>query len=317
MIGLLFPGQGSQFVGMGKTFYENFKSVQLTFEEGSDALGLNMKKLLFDGPESELKMTENTQPAILLLSVALDRLTAEFFKSESKICLGHSLGEYSALVSNGVLPFTQTLQTVKKRGAAMQKAVPPGEGTMLAVLGTANEAIPALCKWAEEASGLNPVEPANYNAPGQVVISGKTEAVNYLKDNFKTSQLAETIKAKFIPLNVSAPFHCSMMKPAQDEMTPIIESLSFSAARFPIIQNVTALDTVDLETIKKNVISQISAPVKWVQSVNRAKEMGVTRFVELGPGKVLAGLVKKIDSSSLTTLNIETIEDFKKLESGL
>ncbi len=310
----MFPGQGSQFVGMGKAFYENFKVVKETFEEGSDLLNQDMKKLMFEGPDSELTLTENTQPAIVLLSTALHRLCVDVYKSKIQVCLGHSLGEYSALVANSTLTFGDALKSVKIRGRAMQKAVPEGQGAMLAVLGADNESVVQICKWAEQATGLKPLEPANFNAPGQVVISGKTEIANFLKDNFKTSALSQTMKAKFIPLNVSAPFHCSLMKPAQDEMELVLKSIKFGTPQFSIIQNVTAQETTDTSIIQKNLISQISAPVKWAQSVNRAKELGVKTLIEVGAGKVLSGLVKKIDSSELTPLNIETIEDFKKLE---
>lgn len=313
MLGLIFPGQGSQYVGMGKVFYDNFKAAQETFEEGSDALKLDLKKLLFDGPDSELKLTHNTQPAILLVSIVLDRITKDIFKNQQKICAGHSLGEYSALVSNGVLSFTDAIKTVRVRGEQMQKAVPAGKGAMLAVLGCENENVEKICRWVQEQT-KKVLEPANYNAPGQVVISGDAEAAEWLTSNWKTSALASEIKAKFIPLNVSAPFHCSMMMPAQQEMTPVLSGLKYADAQFPIIQNVTAKETTDTQEIQKNLIAQISAPVKWVQSVIRLKELGVTRCIEVGPGKVLTGLVKKIDSSSLSTFNIETLEDLKKLE---
>ena len=316
MLGLIFPGQGSQYVGMGKVFYENFKVVKQTFEEGSDALSLDLKKLLFDGPDSELKLTHNTQPAILLVSVALDRITKDILKDHKKVCAGHSLGEYSALVSNGVLSFSDAIKTVRIRGELMQKAVPQGEGAMIAVLGCENENVEKICKWVQSET-KKVMEPANYNAPGQVVISGDAKAAEWLISNFKTSKLATEIKAKFIPLNVSAPFHCSLMMPAQLEMTPVLQDLKYSPAQFPIIQNVTAEETLDLTIIQKNLVSQISAPVKWVQSVIKLKNMGVTRCIEVGSGKVLSGLVKKIDSEALSTFNIETIEDFKKLESEL
>lgn len=316
MLSLLFPGQGSQFVGMGKIFYENFKEVKLTFEEGSEAIKVDLKKLLFDGPDSDLKLTHNTQPAILLVSVALDKILKDFLKEHKKICAGHSLGEYSALVANGVLNFSDAIKTVRIRGELMQKAVPEGAGAMIAVLGCEDENIEKICQWVQIET-KKVLEPANYNAPGQVVISGDADAAKFLLENFKTSELATAFKAKFIPLNVSAPFHCSMMMPAQNEMAPVLNGLKYSIAKFPIVQNVTAMDTIYSEEIKKNLISQISAPVKWVQSVKKLKEMGVTRCIEVGPGKVLSGLVKKIDSEGLTTFNIESIEDFKNLERQL
>lgn len=316
MLGLIFPGQGSQFVGMGKVFYENFKPAKLVFEEGCDALNFNIKKLIFDGPDSDLKLTQNTQPAILLVSVAINEVLKDVHKSHEKICAGHSLGEYSALVANGVLKFSEAIQTVRTRGELMQKAVPEGKGAMIAVLGCADSDVEKICKWVvNETSQI--LEPANYNAPGQVVISGSKDACDWLVQNYKASKLSQEIKAKFIPLKVSAPFHCSMMMPAQEEMLPILNDLSLDDAQFPIIQNVTALETADLNIIRKNLISQISSPVRWVQSVKRLKELGVTRCIEVGPGKVLSGLVKKIDSDALSTFNVESIEDFKKLEAEL
>lgn len=316
MIGLLFPGQGSQFVGMGKVFYDNFKQAQLIFEEGSDALSFDMKKLIFDGPEADLKLTHNTQPAILLVSVAMHEALKSIYKSQEKLCAGHSLGEYSALVSNGVLKFSDAIRTVRTRGELMQKAVPEGKGAMIAVLGCADSDVEKICEWVNKETS-QPLEPANYNAPGQVVISGSADACKWLLENYKTSQLGNEIKAKFIPLKVSAPFHCSLMMPAQEEMMPVLNDLALNDAEFPIIQNVTALETTDLNIIQKNLVSQISAPVKWVQSVKRLKELGVTRCIEVGPGKVLSGLVKKIDSDALSTFNVESIEDFKKLEAEL
>lgn len=316
MLGLIFPGQGSQFVGMGKVFYENFKTVQHTFEEGSDALNVDLKKLLFEGPDADLKLTHNTQPAILLVSVALDRILKDVVKSHSKVCAGHSLGEYSALVSNGTLNFSDAIRTVRTRGEQMQKAVPQGQGTMLAVLGCDNESVEKICAWVKKETG-KVLEPANYNAPGQVVVSGNAQAGEWLLANYKGSAMASEIKAKFIPLNVSAPFHCSMMMPAQEAMTPVLTNLKYAKPQFSIIQNVTAEETRDTKEIQNNLIAQISAPVKWVQSVTKIKNMGVSRCIEVGPGKVLSGLVKKIDSEALSTFNIETIEDFKKLESEL
>jgi [acyl-carrier-protein] S-malonyltransferase len=314
MIGLLFPGQGSQYVGMGKLFYENFPSVKNTFEEGSDALKIDMKKLLFEGPDSDLKLTHNTQPAILLLSVALHRILKDIFKNHQKVCAGHSLGEYSALVANGVLAFDEALRAVRTRGEFMQKAVPVGEGAMLAVLGTENENVIKICEWVEKTSALKPIEPANFNAPGQVVISGSAKAMEWLRANYKGSALSNEIKAKFIPLNVSAPFHCSMMMPAQKEMEPVLQKMHFSKAEFAIIQNVTAQETTDTHEIHKNLVLQISSPVKWAQSVIKMRELGTDRVIEIGPGAVLSNLVKKIDSSRLTTFNIESIEDFKNIE---
>ncbi len=314
MLGLIFPGQGSQFVGMGKVFYDNFSIVKETFEEGSDALKKDLKKLIFDGPESELTLTHNTQPALLLVSVALYRLLKDLIKNEKCIGAGHSLGEYSALVASGVLKFNEAICAVQKRGEFMQKAVPVGQGGMLAVLGADNDNVLRICQWVEETTKLKPLEPANYNAPGQVVISGNIKAIEWLRENYKGSSLSSEIKAKFIPLNVSAPFHCSMMMPAQKEMEVVLKDMNFATSQFPVVQNVTAQDTDKKEEIRQNLIDQISSPVRWAQSVINIQKNGVQKTIEIGPGRVLSNLVKKIDSSHMTTLNIENIEDFKKLE---
>lgn len=310
----MFPGQGSQSVGMGKVFYDNFKSTRLLFEEASDALNLDMKKLCFEGPESTLALTENTQPALLLVSTAAFRAFEENTSFRPSFSAGHSLGEYSALVAAEVLQFKDALVCVRTRGQAMQSACPIGEGGMAAVMGLENGDVEKVCSWAEQRSGFTPLSPANFNAPGQIVISGRLRAIEWLKNNYSPEASGVGKKLKLIPLNVSAPFHSPLMKPAQDRMDILLTNTAFSMPRFPIVQNTTALESDNVDTLRRELILQVSAPVKWAQSVSRLKTLGVTKLIEFGSGKVLAGLVKKIDSEAFQTFNLQTIEDFKSLE---
>ena len=313
-IGLVFPGQGSQFVGMGKFLYENFPVAKHTFEEASDTLSLNFKKLCFEGPESDLTLTSNTQPALLVASIALDRVLKKVIPLKPRLAAGHSLGEYSALVSAEAISFLEALRAVRLRGEFMQDAVPVGNGAMLVVMGLNPDEVITLCEWVCRESALGPLSPANYNAPGQIVISGTSAATEWLKTNFSAERSGINSRPKFIALKVSAPFHCSLMKPAQDKMGPVLQNMSFSEPIFPIVQNVTALATDLPQELRKNLIAQVSAPVKWMQSVAVMADAQITKLIEVGPGKVLAGLVKKIDSERLTTINVLSLEDIHALE---
>lgn len=313
----LFPGQGSQTVGMGRFLYDEFATAKQTFEEASDTLKIDFKKLCFEGPESDLQLTENTQPALLLVSTATFRVVQEKLGIQISAAAGHSVGEYAAVVASGSVKFSDALRAVRVRGQAMQRAVPVGQGGMVAVMGLSEDQVITLCKWAEENSSLKPLEPANFNAPGQVVISGSQKVIDYLKANAKPEIFApETPRMKLIPLAVSAPFHCSMMKPAEDEMRLVLNDTQFNDARFPIIQNVTARETSSGAALRDGLIVQVSGAVKWTASMARAKEMGITRAIEFGAGKVLSGLAKKIDSTQ-ATFNINTLEDLKTLEGAL
>jgi [acyl-carrier-protein] S-malonyltransferase len=314
----LFPGQGSQSIGMGKFLYENFTIAREIFEEASDALKIDFKKLCFDGPEATLQMTENTQPALLLVSTATFRVVTSVVDIQIGAAAGHSVGEYAAVVTSGAVNFADALRAVRVRGQAMQKAVPVGEGGMVAVMGLTDDQVIQLCKWAEAESGKKPLEPANFNAPGQVVISGSQTVIDWLKANAKTDIFApETPRMKLISLNVSAPFHCSLMKPAEDQMKLVLEKTSFKMAEWPIIQNFTAEPIVDPTRLRENLVRQVSGAVRWTQCMARLKQMGTTGFIEFGSGKVLSGLAKKIDSEGPTPFNINTLEDLKKLESAL
>ena len=216
----VFPGQGSQFVGMSQFLFDNFSSVRHRFEEASDTLGLDFKKLCFTGPKEDLEFTPHTQPALLLSSVATHEVVRETTGIPLGAASGHSVGEYAALVTSGVLDFSETLKAVRTRGELMQATVPRGEGAMLAVMGPTDEQVRNLCQWAEKTSGLSPLEPANFNSPGQVVISGAAPLAQWLRENSAQFDSPPLKPLKFIPLKVSAPFHCSLMKPAEEKMKP-------------------------------------------------------------------------------------------------
>lgn len=312
----LFPGQGSQSVGMGKAFYSEFAQVRETFEESSDALSIDIKKLCFDGPESDLALTHNTQPALLTVSTAMARAARSHLGLEADRAAGHSLGEYSALVAVGTLNFRDGVRAVRTRGEAMQSAVPVGEGAMAAVLGLADADVVKLCAWASKTSGLGPLEAANFNCPGQVVISGKASTMDWLKSNMNPEAAGISGKPKLIPLNVSAPFHSSLMKPAEDQMRGVLEKIVFNHPSAQVVQNYSAQEVFDPAVIRENLTKQISSTVRWSESVLRMKTLGSSRWIELGSGKVLAGLMKKIDATQ-EVLGLNSMDDWKKLETLL
>lgn len=288
----VFPGQGSQRVGMGKDLYENFPEAKAIFDKANEVLGFELTKVCFEGPEEKLKLTEIAQPAILTTSIAL----LECLKKMPFVTAGHSLGEYSALVCAKVISFEDAVLLVHKRGRFMQEAVPVGEGTMAAVLGLDREKILECCK---NASQYGVVEVANYNSPGQIVISGKTSAVEH------ASKLCKEAGAKkIIPLQVSAPFHCSLMRPAADKLAKELDEISFNDAIIPVVSNFTAKPAVNAQELKQLLIKQITGSVLWEDSVNEMINLGVDSFVEIGAGRVLTGLIKKI-SESVKIYNIE------------
>jgi [acyl-carrier-protein] S-malonyltransferase len=291
-LALLFPGQGSQFVGMGKTLYEASPPARAVFDEADVVLGFPISKLCFEGPEEELKLTANTQPAILTHSVAawrdLEARHPEKLEGAA-FAAGHSLGEYSANVAAGALPFAEAVALVRSRGRFMQEAVPPGVGAMAAILGLAAAEVEAACG---EAAQGEVVEPANFNTLEQTVIAGHASAV----ERASAACLARGAK-RAIPLPVSAPFHCSLMSPARERMQPLLEKAVFAGAVISVATNVDAEFVFDAEALRIALIRQIDSPVRWVQSVERLAREGVDRGLELGPGNVLAGLVKRIDRS--------------------
>jgi [acyl-carrier-protein] S-malonyltransferase len=311
----LFPGQGSQHSGMGKFLYQEFKIAKELFEEASDALSLDFKKLCFEGSDPELALTENTQPCLLLVSTITYRVLASLVDFKPIAGAGHSIGEYAALVAAESIDFIEALKAVRLRGQYMQSAVPVGQGGMLAVMGLSPEQVKKLCTWVESETETTPLEPANFNAPGQIVISGKLKLIEWLVKNYKPDLFhPETPRSKFIPLKVSAPFHCSLMLPAEKKMTPIIDELRFSNSSFAIVPNVSAMATKEAQQLRHLLIRQISSPVRWVECVEELKRLGSKKMIEFGSGKVLSGLVKKIDSENIQTFNINSIEDLKTVE---
>lgn len=315
----LFPGQGSQAIGMGKFLYDQFTLAQRAFEEASDAISLNLKKLCFEADEKTLALTENTQPALLTVSIATAQVIQNEFGIKPHITAGHSIGEYSSFVLTGALKFKDAVKAVRFRGQAMQNAVPVGQGGMTATLGLNAAQVRFLCEWTEKQSGFKPVSPANYNCEGQVVISGNLKALDWLKDNFKSeifleNNLGEARRAKLIPLQVSAPFHCALMKPAEDQMRIFLNDLQFMTAAFPIIQNFNAEIETDPTRLKENLIRQVSAPVLWTQSMLKLKSLDESVVIECGHGSVLKGLMKKIDGDFFKVYSTQSLEDLKLLE---
>lgn len=318
MWSLLFPGQGSQHPGMGKFLFDNFKIAQMVFEEASDTLAIDLKKLCFEGSEQELALTENTQPCLLTVSTATHLVIKEKLGIKPTAAAGHSIGEYAALVAAQALDFSPALKAVRIRGQAMQSAVPVGKGAMAAVMGLENEQVAQLCALAVSKTGKGPLSPANFNSPGQVVISGTAETVEWLKTEFKPEMLGPEIKrVKLIPLAVSAPFHCDLMKPAEEKMREVLNAIQFKDSVFPIVQNFTAQPVSLAADLRENLIRQVSAPVLWTQCVLKMKEMGIQQGIELGAGKVISGLVKKIDSEQFKVFNVNSLEDIETLEKSL
>ena len=304
MRAILFPGQGSQYVGMGLDFYERFDSVKKIFRTVDESLDFPLSKFILNGPENELKLTQNTQPAIMTIGVSIFNVLDQEFGfnlKSSKFFAGHSLGEYTALVCSGSLTIERAAYLLRERGKSMQNAVSPEEGSMLAILGMT-------IKEVEEEINLLPKEEiceiANDNSNTQVVVSGKKKYIEKLNENLKKK------KKKGILLPVSAPFHCSLMKKAAQDMKSKIENTNFLKPNPNVISNVTAKEEGDVNKIKTLLVDQITSRVRWRESVNYMIKNGVTDFLEIGPGKVLSGLVKKINRD-VKVSNINSIEDIK------
>ena len=304
-IAFLFPGQGSQAVGMGKDLAETSAAAKAIFQEADHALNFSLSKLCFEGPEDELKLTTNTQPAILTTSIAALRVFQEQHAIEAAYVAGHSLGEYSALVCAGALSFADAAQTVRKRGQFMQEAVPVGVGAMAAIINLEQAKIEELCQRVSKESNL--VALANLNSPDQYVISGHVDAVN------QVVELAKSAGAKrAMPLPVSAPFHCALMKPAAERLQDALNAVPFSDLSIPLMNNAEADILMSGAAARASLVRQMYKSVQWELSMRKLIEQGVTTFIEFGPGKVLTGLLKRIDKTAVG-LNVS---DLKTLESA-
>jgi [acyl-carrier-protein] S-malonyltransferase len=303
----IFPGQGSQAPGMGKDLAENFPVARQVFEEADDALGFAISRLCFEGPAEELQLTENTQPAILTVSVAAFRAMRDAGIGAPAFVAGHSLGEYSALVAAGALSLADAVRTVRSRGRYMQEAVPVGTGAMAAVLGAELSEIQRIC---EEASQGQICSVANLNSPNQAVIAGSSEAVD------RAVELLNGVAKKVIKLKVSAPFHCALMKPAQERLEADLERLEFREPAMPVVTNVDARATTAPDELRDALVRQVSAPVRWVDSMQLLIELGAGTFVEAGPGKVLSGLMRQINRD-VKMLNVEDAASLEATKAAL
>ena len=300
----VFPGQGSQTVGMCKEFYDNYACAKKVFEEADEALGFSIAKMCFEGPEDQLRLTMNTQPAILTCSIAVLAVLRENGLN-CQIAGGHSLGEYSALVAAGSLSLADAVRSVRKRGQFMQEAVPVGEGAMAAVMGLEPETIDAICRKVEAECG-EAVQAVNFNCPGQVVIAGAAGAVTKAIDALK-----EAGARRAVSLPVSAPFHSTLMRPAAARLKEVLDEVEFHDAKFPVVANVTSKPVTKAEEIRSLLVQQAASPVKWEMSMRYMLGEGFDTFVEVGPGKVLTGFTRKIDRTA-NALNVEDMDSLEK-----
>jgi [acyl-carrier-protein] S-malonyltransferase len=305
---LVFPGQGSQYAGMGRNLAENSNAAKQVFEQADDALGFSLTELCFDGPAEDLQQTENTQPAILTVSIAALEVLREGGLPEPSYVAGHSLGEYSAVVAAGALPFRDAVSTVRMRGRYMQEATPFGTGAMAAILGSELSTVETACA---EAAGDEVCSPANINSPGQIVIAGNSAAVDRAIELLKERGAKRAVR-----LNVSAPFHCALMLPAQERLAVDLARLEFADLNYPLVTNVEALPIRSGAVARDSLTRQVSSPVRWMQSVQEMIANGVQTFVEVGPGKVLSGLIRQIDRS-VRCINVEDSESAKQALNAL
>ncbi len=301
-LAFVFPGQGAQKVGMGKDFYDNYDMAKKMFKEADEALGYSIMKMCFEGPEEDLKLTANTQPAILTISCIANEILKEN-GIQPEITGGHSLGEYSALVAAGVLNFQDAVALVHKRGSYMQEAVPVGEGGMAAIIGVDRDKIVEVC---QQVSAESPVQAVNFNCPGQIVIAGATKGVELAVEELKA---AGAKKAVILP--VSAPFHSTLMKPAAEKLAVELDKVTISDAKIPVVANVSAEILTKAEDIKASLVAQAASPVLWEDCVARMKEFGADVLLEAGPGKTLCGFNRRIDKT-ITSLNVEDVASLEK-----
>lgn len=302
-LAFVFPGQGAQTVGMGKDLFDQYDVAKRLFAEADEALGYSIKDMCFEGPADDLKLTANTQPAILTVSVIVNEILKEH-GVQPDVAGGHSLGEYSALVAAGVLSFQDAVALVHKRGQYMQEAVPVGQGGMAAIIGLDDEAIAAACEKATKEAGE--VQPVNFNCPGQTVIAGTTHGVEKAVEELRA---AGAKKAVVLP--VSAPFHSTLMKPAAEKLAAELAKVSIHDAAFPVVSNFTGELETKAEEIKANLVAQADHPVRWIACVKTMQAFGADTFVEAGPGKTLCGFNRRIDRS-IKSLNVENLESLQK-----
>jgi [acyl-carrier-protein] S-malonyltransferase len=302
-VAFIFPGQGSQYIGMGKDFFENFREAREVFQEADDVLHLSISSLCFQGPEEALKLTENTQPAVLTTSIAVLRVLQAEKGVVPYIVAGHSLGEYSALVVSGALSFADAVQIVRLRGRFMQEAVPVGEGAMAAILGMERGQVEKLC---EEAAQGDVLTPANFNCPGQIVIAGHAKAIERAMERVKQEG------KKAVALPVSAPFHSPLMKPAGERLEKVLEGITIQDLKIPVVTNVEADINQSKERVKELLVTQVSSPVRWEESMQKISGNGIEQILEIGPGRILSGLMKRINPK-VETKNIEDIQTLKKI----
>ena len=304
-VAFIFPGQGSQSVGMGRDLFDNFPAAREVFEQADDALGFKLSEMCFSGTDEELALTANTQPAILTASIAAFRALESEGIAPPAFAAGHSLGEYSALVAAGVLKFDDAVRTVRSRGTYMQEAVPVGVGAMAAILGADIDTVLICC---QEAAHGEVCSPANINSPSQVVIAGNSGAVDRACEILKTRGAKRAIK-----LNVSAPFHCELMMPAEERLALDLARLSYGSYRFQVVHNVDAEPRSESSSVMDALTQQVSSPVRWLQSVENLISHGVDTFIEIGPGKILSGLVKQINRD----VRIFNVNDSESLRNTL
>lgn len=306
MITFVFPGQGSQYVGMGKDFYNEFPVAKQTYEEASDSIGDDLAKLCFEGEKSELSLTANAQPAILTTSIAILRVLNDETELSPDFVAGHSLGEYTALVSTGCMKLSDAVYVVRKRGEFMQDSVPVGVGSMAAILGLEENVVNEICRESSDSNGI--ASPANFNSPGQIVISGNIENVE------KASLLAREKGAKrVIPLDVSAPFHCSLMENAASRLKEVLDTIEIGEINCPVVTNVEATANTDSSRVKELLVRQVTSPVRWTETLTFLNNERVENFIEIGPSSVLSGLIKRT-IKGLNTVNIEKTEQLNHIK---
>lgn len=307
-LGFIFPGQGSQYVGMGQALAGSFPEAKEIFERADEALGEKLSTLCFEGPEEAQKLTANTQPAILATSVAAHAVFSKRLGRAPAFVAGHSLGEWSALAASEALTLEDAVRAVRQRGLFMQEAVPEGVGAMAAILGLEPEQVRVAC---EESAQGEVVAPANYNSPEQTVIAGNAAAVERAQDRCKELGAKRTV-----PLPVSAPFHCALMQPVQGRLSEVLDGITISAPSAPVISNVEAEPNQDAGRIAELLVQQVVSPVRWIECIQAMAAQGVTHLVELGPGRVLAGLVRRIDRG-IVVVNVEDPASLDKALSAL